>query len=286
MNHERISVTGAETRNIFRKTSFRLFGAAVILFCLFAWATAAEVTAIKLNPPSLKRGLPLMVALSVRASAREFSEKDLSLQDLSDLLWAADGMSRPSENKSTAPSAMNAHDVRIYIFMKDGAYLYDAPKHELSPVLTGDFRLQIMMARPPRPGAAPVTPAPAPVAPKPPVNTTPGQPTLDPKIPFPPPAPPAGVTPPPPPPPAPANPPVQIILVSDGDRFTRGGPEQKFEWGALDAGIISQNISLFCAATGLKTCPKASMNKARIKELLKLTDAQTIFLNHPVGYMK
>ncbi len=42
----------------------------------------------------------------------------------------------------------------------------------------------------------------------------------------------------------------------------------------------------FCAATGLKTRPKASMDKARIKELLKLTDAQTVFLNHPVGYAK
>ena len=44
--------------------------------------------------------------------------------------------------------------------------------------------------------------------------------------------------------------------------------------------------SLFCAATGLKTRPKASMDKARIKELLKLTEAQTVFLNHPVGYAK
>ena len=79
---------------------------------------------------------------------------------------------------------------------------------------------------------------------------------------------------------------MQIVLVSDGDRFTRGFPERKFEWGALDAGIVSQNISLFCAATGLKTVPRALLDKARIKELLKLTDAQIVFLNHPVGYAK
>ena len=47
---------------------------------------------------------------------------------------------------------MNAHDIRIYVFMKQGAYLYDAPKHELLPVLAGDFRSQIMMARPPQAG--------------------------------------------------------------------------------------------------------------------------------------
>jgi nitroreductase len=162
---------------------------------------------------------------------------------------------------------MNAHDIRIYVFMKEGVYLYDSPKHELSPVLAGDQRAALMMAHPPRPAAVPAAPPPgAPAA-----GATP-------------PPPPAAVAAPPPPPPS--NPPVQIILASDGERFTRGDPERKFEWGALDAGIVSQNISLFCAATGLKTRPKASMDKAKIKELLKLADTQTIFLNHPVGYAK
>jgi nitroreductase len=243
-----------------------LVTAVFILGLSSAWMPAAEPQPIKLNPPDLKRGLPFMQTLAVRASAREFAEKELGLQDLSDLLWAADGMSRPAENKSTAPSAMNAHDIRIYVFMKDGAYLYDSPKHELLPVLAGDFRSQLMAARPPRP-AAPPAPAPA--------GTTP-------------PAPPAAAAPasPPPPPPPPSNPPVQIVLVSDGERFTRGDPARKLEWGALDAGIVSQNISLFCAATGLKTVPRAMMDKARIKDLLKLADTQTILLNHPVGYAK
>jgi nitroreductase len=234
-----------------------LIATAFILVLATGRMLAAELQTIKLNPPDLKRGLPFMAALAVRASVREFAEKDLSLQDLSDLLWAADGMSRPAENKSTASSAMNAHDIRIYVFMKDGAYLYDSPKHELLPVLAGDFRAQLMMARP----AAPAVSAAG----------------------TPPPAPPAAAVPAPPPQ---ANPPVQIVLVSDSERFKRGTPETKSEWGALDAGIVSQNISIFCAATGLKTVPRAMMDKARIKELLKLTDAQTVFLNHPVGYAK
>ncbi|MCX6557430.1 MAG: SagB/ThcOx family dehydrogenase [Candidatus Aminicenantes bacterium] len=250
----------------------RSIAAAVTLALILSLAgvlVAAELQAIKLNPPDLKRGLPFMQALAVRASVREFAEKDLSLQDLSDLLWAADGMSRPAENKSTAPSAMNAHDIRIYVFTKEGAYLYDSPKHELLPVLAGDFRSQLMMARPPRPATspAPATSAPAGVTPTAPQAA-------------------AAPVPPPPPPPTPSIPPVQIVLVSDGDRFTRGYPERKFEWGALDAGIVSQNISLFCAATGLKTVPRALIDKARIKELLKLADTQNVFLNHPVGYAK
>jgi nitroreductase len=232
-----------------------LIATAFILVLATGPMLAAELQTVKLNPPDLKRGLPLMEALAVRASTREFSEKELSLQDLSDLLWAADGMSRPAENKSTAPSAMNSHDIRIYVFMKDGAYLYDSPKHELLPVLAGDFRSQLMAARPPRPASPPAPAAAAPVPPSPP-------------------------------PPPPSIPPVQIVLVSEGDSFTRGYPERKSEWGALDAGIVSQNISLFCAATGLKTVPRALLDKARIKELLKLTDAQIVFLNHPVGYAK
>lgn len=243
-----------KTRKTWQARGMRLGAVALTLVISAGLLPAEGSQAIKLNPPDLKRGLPLMEALAVRASVREFSGKDLSLQDLSDLLWAADGMSRPAENKSTAPSAMNSHDIRIYVFMKDGAYLYDSPRHELLPVLAGDFRSQLMAARPPRPAA--------------PAGATP-------------PAPPAAAAPPPP-----SMPPVQIVLVSDGDRFTRGFPERKFEWGALDAGIVSQNISLFCAATGLKTVPRALLDKARIKELLKLTDAQTVFLNHPVGYAK
>jgi nitroreductase len=225
-----------------------------------AWMPAAELLPIKLNPPDLKRGLPFMQALSVKASVREFSEKELNLQDLSDLLWAADGINRPAEHKSTASSAMNAHDIRIYVFMKDGAYLYDSSKHELLPVLAGDYRSQLMMARPPRPAGAPSAGTPPPASP-------------------------AAVAPASPPPP-PANPPVQIVLVSDSERFIRGTPETKAEWGALDAGIVSQNISLFCAATGLKTVPRAMMDKARIRELLKLADTLTILLNHPIGYAK
>jgi hypothetical protein len=209
---------------------------------------SAELETIKLNEPNKKRGSTFMEALSVKASALEWSDDDLSLQDLSDLLWAANGVNRPDENKRTASSAQNAHDVDIYLFMKDGVYLYDADDHVLKPVLVGDFRSQIMMTPPPRPKDA------------------------------------GG--PPPPPPPPPSNPPIQIILVSDVSRFRFGPPELKPEWGAIDAGIVSQNISLFCAATGIKTRPRASVEVGRVKDLLGLAETQHVLLNHPVGYRK
>ena len=202
----------------------------------------------KLNEPNKERGLPFMETLSVRASAREWSDQELSLQDMSDLLWAANGINRPGEKKCTASSAQNAQDIDIYLFMKDGVYLYDADAHALVPVMAGDFRSQIMMTPPPRPKDAD--------------------------------------GPPPPPPPPPSEPPIQIILVSDVSRFKFGPPELKPEWGAIDAGIVSQNISLFCAATGLMTRPRASVEKEVVKNLLKLSDSQHVLLNHPVGYSK
>jgi len=209
---------------------------------------SAKLETIKLNEPNMKRGLPFTETLSVKASAREWSDRDLSLQDLSDLCWAANGINRPEEGKCTASSAQNARDVDIYLFMEDGVYLYDACKHVLEPVMPGDFRSQLMMTPPPRPKDA--------------------------------------VGPPPPPPPPPSNPPIQIILISDVSRFKFGPPELKPEWGAIDAGIVSANLSLFCAATGMATRPRASMDKDVIRNLLKLADTQYVLLNHPIGYPK
>ena len=212
--------------------------ASLLIVSTLGWAAAQELKSIKLNAPNKKRGLPVMEALSVRASVREWSDKDLSLQDLSDLLWAANGINRPENGKRTASSAMNAQDVDIYVFMKDGVYLYDAGQHALNPVAAGDHRAEITA----RPGGGPGGP------------------------------------------PSPA--PIQLILVSDISRFSRGEQALKLEWANIDTGIVSQNISLFCAATGLATRPRAGMNKDLIRSLLKLKETQFPILNHPVGYPK
>lgn len=114
----------------------------IILCCtLMAAASMAQETAIiKLNPPDKERGLPVMKALSLRESASAWDATSLSFQDLSDLLWAAIGINRPDEGKRTAPSARNAQDIDLYVFMKEGVYFYDAKEHLLIPVADGDYR--------------------------------------------------------------------------------------------------------------------------------------------------
>jgi hypothetical protein len=94
---------------------------------------------IKLNPPDLNKGIPLMAALKKRKTQREISDKKLTLQQLSEVLWAADGVNRP-DGKRTSPAAMAKYAVDIYVVLPEGVYLYDVAKHELTPIAKGDFR--------------------------------------------------------------------------------------------------------------------------------------------------
>ena len=117
---------------------------AILLLCLalLAAASFAQVkTTIKLNPHDSNRGLTIMKAFELRSSQSTFDTLSLKLQDLSDLLWAADGLNRPEIGKRTAPSAMNTQDVDIYVIMKAGAYIYDFKNHQLNLVAEGDHRL-------------------------------------------------------------------------------------------------------------------------------------------------
>jgi SagB-type dehydrogenase family enzyme len=95
---------------------------------------------IKLLEPRTSGGRPLMEVLKDRKSIRSFSNKELSLQELSNLLWAAFGINRPEEGKRTAPSAMNKQEIDIYVAKKDGLYLYNAKKNVLIKILDEDIR--------------------------------------------------------------------------------------------------------------------------------------------------
>ncbi len=95
---------------------------------------------IKLPDPNLDSGKTLMQSLKDRQSERDFSDKELPLDVLSNLLWAAYGVNRPGIGLRTAPSATNAQQIDIYVAFKKGMYLYDHREHQLNFVFDKDIR--------------------------------------------------------------------------------------------------------------------------------------------------
>jgi nitroreductase len=114
----------------------------VILSSLLAAAPALAQGPgpVQLPPPQTEIGKPLMQALSARQSSRSFDSRPLPQQELSNLLWAADGINRPESGKRTAPTAMNRQEVDVYVALPEGLYLYEAKTHSLTLVVAGDLR--------------------------------------------------------------------------------------------------------------------------------------------------
>lgn len=94
---------------------------------------------IKLPDPNISGGAPIMDAFKNRKTSDKFSKVPLNLQALSDLLWAADGQNRP-DGKRTAPSALNAQVISIYVAFPEGIYKYEPSTHSLTSFSKEDVR--------------------------------------------------------------------------------------------------------------------------------------------------
>lgn len=107
-------------------------------------ASSQELLPLELPKPTLGRGTSVSKALQQRKTIREISDRKLSLQILSNLLWAACGVNRkkgPFEIPGrTAASASNSQEIDLYVAMEEGIYIYDAFHHRLVPVVEGDLR--------------------------------------------------------------------------------------------------------------------------------------------------
>ena len=76
------------------------------------------------------------------------------------------------------------------------------------------------------------------------------------------------------------NAPVFLLLVSDYSKFRQNGEL----YGPMDAGYVSENICLMCAALGLNTVPRAMMDKEAVAAAIPLSEGQKLMLNHPIGH--
>lgn len=182
-----------------------------------------------LPEPDKKAGLPAMEALSQRKSVREYSNRTLSDNVLSNVLWAAMGQNRP-DGRLTAPTCRNFQEIRLFVFDRDGVSEYIPATHSLKPVATGDHRRLLAGFQ---------------------------EFVLD--------------------------APVSLVMIADMTKFGDINERAKM-MAAVDAGIVSENISIACAALGLATVPRATMDSAEIIKLLGLPDNHIAILNNPVGY--
>ena len=122
------------------KNAIAVLSAGMAIFIFTAAVYAEDIEPIRLPAPQTEGGMPLMQALKERRSLREFSAKELPLQVMSDMLWAACGINRPGAGGRTAPTAMNMQEIDVYVVKAEGVYIYDAKANILKPVLAGDIR--------------------------------------------------------------------------------------------------------------------------------------------------
>ena len=106
---------------------------------------AAELKTIDLPPPWKDGGKPLAQAIWARRSIREYADKPVPIEVLSNLLWTACGVNRPATPDRTVPSWRHAIESEIFVAAADGAWSYDARAHRLTQVLPDDIRVQTGM---------------------------------------------------------------------------------------------------------------------------------------------
>ncbi|MCK4398202.1 MAG: SagB/ThcOx family dehydrogenase [Methanophagales archaeon] len=103
---------------------------------------------IKLPEPSYTGNTSVEVALSQRRSIRNYSGENLTLDEVSQLLWAAQGITAPWGGR-TAPSAGGLYPLELYVVVGDvegidkGVYKYSREEHELEKVKEGDIRAEL-----------------------------------------------------------------------------------------------------------------------------------------------
>lgn len=92
-----------------------------------------------LPAPRLEGDVSLEETIASRRSVREFTDEPLSLEEISQLLWAAQGITDPRGLRS-APSAGALYPLELYVAVVEGVYHYQTPAHALQVVSEEDQR--------------------------------------------------------------------------------------------------------------------------------------------------
>lgn len=117
-------------------------------------AKGKKMEKIKLVAPNLKGNVSLEEAVKKRRSRRSFKNKSLTVQQLSQILWSAQGISGSGGFKRTVPSAGALYPIELYVILGEktngdypaGIYLYTPKEHTILKTIDGDLRKQLSMA--------------------------------------------------------------------------------------------------------------------------------------------
>jgi len=110
--------------------------------------------AIKLPPPRLRGDVSVEDAINRRRSIRRFLNEPLTLEEISNLLWSAQGITDPRYGFRAAPSAGATYPMEIYLVVKSGGvidllpgvYHYHPYEHTLTKILDGDLSRELSYA--------------------------------------------------------------------------------------------------------------------------------------------
>jgi SagB-type dehydrogenase family enzyme len=121
----------------------------VMFVLVVACGSAADPPVSSVGTPGLNRidlplpdrsgEMPLEATLEARRSIRDYRAQELSMEELSQLLWAAQGVTSEAGAR-TAPSAGGLYPIELYVVTPAGHYHYDAPSHALDVLGDDDLR--------------------------------------------------------------------------------------------------------------------------------------------------
>jgi SagB-type dehydrogenase family enzyme len=101
---------------------------------------------VLLEDITVKDGMPLHEAIGQRRSVRDFDAKEISMDEISILLWAMQGITDKETGFRAAPSAGATYPLEIFVVKSDGAFQYMPQEHMLVKISAEDLRTDIMRA--------------------------------------------------------------------------------------------------------------------------------------------
>ncbi|MGD9108847.1 MAG: SagB/ThcOx family dehydrogenase [Gammaproteobacteria bacterium] len=121
-----------------------------ILFWIFLIipivSVAAKMNIVSLPKPAIIQSMNLNEAIQKRRSVRHFIAKPLSAEQISLLLWSAQGITDARRGLRAAPSAGALYPLEVYLVKPDGVWHYLVRQHALQQVITHDLRKNLFRA--------------------------------------------------------------------------------------------------------------------------------------------